>query len=45
MSQDSKPQPSKFSDFKIEPTYKKFVGEKIRLAKVLNVEIIVRILH
>jgi hypothetical protein len=34
-------QHKKFSDLGIKSTHKKFVGEKIRLSKVLNTEIVV----
>lgn len=34
-------EPKRFSDFGIKVESKKFVGEKIRLAKVLNTEIMV----
>ncbi len=34
-------EPKKFSDLGIKITHTKFVGEKIRLAKVLNTEIMV----
>lgn len=35
------PEYKKFSELGIETTQKKFVGEKIRLGKVLNTEIVV----